>query len=191
MAKLSLAAELLWLSIDPGKGGLLARDGRKRRTAFAAADPDGGRVAPGWRAERAARAELAGAGLVEEKPLRLTDRHAAAERFRALWQKIEADELTDERDLQLAFLLASSGALAARLSVHEREIAYRRFKGLLAGRRPDVHVENAAVMTDGVAALAVGAVQDLGHAVHHGHHGAGGHHHAGGHHAGGHHHHGG
>jgi hypothetical protein len=136
-ARLSLAAELLWLSINPSHGGLLAPKPRRLRRALAAArasDEAAGSVGPGRgrHAAGAARRELVAAGLVKPgrllRNIELTDRAPAGRRFRALWERVEAKQPLDERDGQLALLLASAGVLTARLSPHDREIAWRRLK---------------------------------------------------------------
>jgi hypothetical protein len=200
-ADLSLQAELLWLSIDPAHGGLPPRVGRRQlRKALAAASlveaPDGrSKLARGRRSARSARRELLEAGLVEPqlrpRGLRLTDRAPAGRRFRDLWDAIEADELTSDRDIQLAVLLASSGALAARLTHHEQWIAWRRLKALMATgesgtwsagptSRPPLTQGIAAlgaVALRGLEGLAHDALHDLGHSAFGGH--SSGHHHGG------------
>jgi hypothetical protein len=169
-ADLSLSAELLWLSVDPAGAGLLPRSGRGRlRKALAAAravDRPGARwrVAPGFSARR----ELVAAGLVERslllRNLRLTDKRAAGHRFRELWEKIEAKELSGERDTQLAVLLASAGVLAARLTTYEREIAWRRLKPLVTAEDSGTWLaplSGAAPLSDGIAALGTVALQGM------------------------------
>jgi hypothetical protein len=197
--ELSLAAELLWLAVDPRGGGLLpSRRRRRLRKALAAAhrvdQPDARGVAQGWRAGRSARRDLVAAGLVEPslrlRKLRLVDRRSPGRRFRALWESIEADELAGERDHQLAVLLASSGVLAQRLATsYEREIAWRRLKGVLSSDASAAWVApltGAAEMTEGIAALGAvalrggeellgDALNDLGDSAFGGHH-DGGHH---------------
>jgi hypothetical protein len=179
---LSLTAELLWLSVAPAGHGLLPPQGRSRlRKALAAArevDQPGARstVAPGWSAGRSARRELIAAGLVERsfllRNLRLTDKRAAGRRFRSLWETIEAKAPLGERDTQLALLLASAGVLPARLTPYEREIAWRRLKGVLSSADAGTWLaplSAAAPLSDGIAALGTVAlhgmesfVQDLG-----------------------------
>lgn len=215
--QLSLAAELLWLSIKPSHGGLFARKPRRLRRALAAAHASDERARPlgfgrGWRAAGAARRELVAAGLVAPgrmlRNLELTDRAPAGRRFRALWERMEAKEPLDERDGQLAVLLASAGVLTARLSPHDREIAWRRLKAAIprdddgtwrapmSGTAPPPQWGGALgkVALRGWETLAAAALNDLaasiaphygtGHAHHGGvlHHGGG---YNGGHHGGG------
>jgi hypothetical protein len=164
--QLSLAAELLLLSIDPAHGGLLpGRRRRRLRKALGVArrvDDPGARDLGflGWTAGRAARRELVTGGLVEPKlllrNLRLTELRPAGPRFRALWRCIEEDELSSRRDRDLAVLLASSGVLAERLTSHQRWIAWRRLKGVMALDEAGVRsapLTGAAPLSFGIAAL--------------------------------------
>lgn len=159
---LSLAAETLLLAIDPGRGGLLARNRRRFRKAVSAAHrvAQGGSGRPHAWAIAQARGELAHAGLiVSGRPfaeLRLTDTARAARRFQDLRRGLLEGDLSDPRDQGLAALLAWSGILAGRLSRDEWRIAVRRLRGMAAtpaGRAP---LSAQQRMTEGV--LALGAV---------------------------------
>jgi hypothetical protein len=171
---LSLSAELLLLAVNPAHGGLLPRRRRRRlRNALTAArmvddSSARGTAFSGWRAGRVARRELLSADLIERKVLlrtaKLTDRRPAGRRFRALWDCIEADEFPDQRSRDLAVLLASSGVLAERLTSHQRWIAWRRLKGLMARDETGawvVPLTGAAPLSDGIAALGVAAFRGI------------------------------
>jgi hypothetical protein len=122
---LSLAAEVLLLSIDPGDGGLLAERRRVKRAVGAA----GGSLDD-------ALAELEQAGLVRGSlgllgdRVALVDRAPAGVRFRALQQAIRDDTLEGDREWDLFVLLAQSGVLARRLPRNERRAAASRLRKL-------------------------------------------------------------
>lgn len=166
--ELSLHAELLLLSIDPAHGGLLPPRSARLREALAAAARTDGTGGGGWRAGRRARRELLDAGLVTSelllRNLRLTDIGPPGRRFRSLWAAIESGELSDVRDRDLAMLLASAGALAPRLTSHERWIAWRRLKEVMAVDDSGAWVSplaGAAPLSDGVLALGVVALHGM------------------------------
>jgi hypothetical protein len=118
--------------------------------------------------------------------VRLTDKRAAGHRFRELWEKIEAKELSGERDMQLAVLLASAGVLAARLTNYEREIAWRRLKPLVTSDESGTWMApltGAAPLSEGIAALGAVSLHGIEHLAHdfgHAGFGGGGPHHHGG-----------
>lgn len=136
-AELSLAAELLLLSVAPAHGGLLPPRGRLRlRKALSAARvADGGLKRSGWRVGRTARRELIDAGLVEPalllRNLRLVDLTRPGRRFRRLVECIEAGVYDQRREGDLIVLLAAAGVLAERLTSHQRWIAARRLRSLI------------------------------------------------------------
>ena len=113
---LSLAAEVLLLSIDPADGGLLVRR-RRLKKALAAA---GGSY-------RAALAELRDAGVAGggRSPV-LIDRAPAGARFRRLQDAIREDDFADSDEFELFLLLAWTGVLARRLAADDRRRAARR-----------------------------------------------------------------
>lgn len=155
-ADLSLGAELLLLSIDPGDGGLLPHKRRRMRKALRAAGSD---------RHRALR-ELRSAGLVaRDLPfgrIRLVDRAAAGARFRRLKDALAEDAPADGRDRDLVFLLAWAGVLGARLSAHERRAASRRIRSLAetAQRSQGIAPANAA-LSPLILALGVAATEEL------------------------------
>lgn len=132
----SLAAKVLLLNVDPAKKGLLCASRRRLREALEAGraidQAEGGHLRGG--AIAAARRELVEAGLVTPARLlgnvRLTDSRAAASEFRALLHAIERCA-PGERDVDLLLLLATSGALAARLSTAERGVVAQRLRAVL------------------------------------------------------------
>lgn len=146
---LSLPAETLLLSIDPGDGGLLIKRRRAREAVRAAATVEGGRGSL-----RRATRELADAGLVEvrglRRRLRLTDRAAPARRFNAIKRASMSGEFPAERDQQLFVLLAGSGVLARRMNRDERRRARRRLSALLP--EPNAPI---AGLAPGLLALAI------------------------------------
>jgi len=79
---------------------------------------------------RHARRELHDAGLIAGG-LRLSDRGPVAERFRRIRHCLLEDDFADDRERELAVLLAWSGVLAARLSKQEQRVARRRLKELV------------------------------------------------------------
>lgn len=132
--ELSFTAELLWLAIDPAKGGLFPHHRRRFRKALALAhqvDRGGSRVDL-RQARREAVRELERLGLAQPKRalgrLRLADRARAAKRFNQLLRPIREDKLSDSRDKELLLLLAGSGVLAHRLTYEERRLAARRMR---------------------------------------------------------------
>jgi len=127
-------AELLWLAIEPEKGGLFPHHRRRFRKALALAhrvDRGDSRVDP-RRARREAVGELERLGLVQPRSvfgrLRLVDLARAHARFDQLLRRVREDELTDSRDKELLLLLGGSGVLAHRLSDEERRLAARRMR---------------------------------------------------------------
>ena len=127
-ADLSLGAELLLLSVDPGDSGLLGKRRRIRRALRAAGS-----------SRRQALGELRAAGLVtRDGPVgrvRIADRAQAAARFGRLREALAEGRLDDRsteegRERDLVMLLAWTGALGARLSAHERRVASRRIRAL-------------------------------------------------------------
>lgn len=135
--ELSFTAELLWLAIDPAKGGLFPHHRRRFRKALALAhqvDRGGSRVDL-RQARREAVRELERLGLVQPKRalgrLRLADRARAEERSSELLRRMREDELSDSRDKELLLLLAGSGVLAHRLTPEERRLAARRMRTFL------------------------------------------------------------
>lgn len=155
-ADLSLGAELLLLSVDPGDGGLFPHKRRRMRKALRAAGSG----------RRRALSELRGAGLVERDGpvgrVRLVDRAEAGARFRRLGEGLSKDALGQGRDRDLAFLLAWTGVLGARLSAHERRVASRRIRSLAetAQRAQGVAPANAA-LSPLILALGVAATEEL------------------------------
>lgn len=128
----SLTAELFLLAVDPGDGGLVPHARRRLRNALAATRGTGC-VLPGaaWRARRAAKDELARAGLIGMRGLRLTDRPRAAAHLRQVRACFQEPRLAEPRDLELLVLLAWSGVLQHRLNKDERRVANRRVRELL------------------------------------------------------------
>ncbi len=132
--ELSFTAELLWLAIDPAKGGLFPHHRRRFRKALALAHQvDRGASRVDLRqARREAIRELERLGLVQPKRalgrLRLADRARAEERSSELLRRMREDELSDSRDKELLLLLAGSGVLAHRLTYEERRLAARRMR---------------------------------------------------------------
>jgi hypothetical protein len=119
--ELSLPAEVLLLSIDPGDGGLVVNSRRRLRKSLKAA---GGSY-------RGALRELRDAGLVAgRRNPKLTDRGPAGTRFRTLWQAADADTLSEPRDIELFILLGWSGVLASRLPREDRRVAAIRLRKL-------------------------------------------------------------
>ncbi len=163
-ADLSLGAELLLLSVDPGRGGLLGKRRRLRKALRAA----------GTTRRRATR-ELTDAGLIEGTGpfdrVRLVDRAAAGARFRRLREAL-AEGTLDEghgegareegRERDLAMLLAWTGALGARLSAHERRVAGRRIRALAESARQAHEVPAAsAALPPLILALGLAATDEL------------------------------
>ena len=125
MEALSLSAEFLLLSIDPGDGGLIGDRKRVLRAVRAAGGtPD------------SALAELKDEALVRGglrrlgARVQLVDRAPPARRFRAIEEAVREDTLTDERDQELFVLLSWSGVMARRLPKHERRTAAARLRHL-------------------------------------------------------------
>jgi hypothetical protein len=132
MARLSLAAELLIVAIDPRRGGLLRRRRRHFRRALAVAS--GYRRTPlaGWRARRGAHRELRAAGLLApdstaRRP-RLADRKARAEVLRRVRRCVLDSSAGELRDRELLPLMAWSGLLVPWLTRDERRLALRRIQ---------------------------------------------------------------
>jgi hypothetical protein len=134
--QLSLAAELVWLSLDPNSEGSQGRRLWRLLGTMYAAEHSSSKPRPLLvrRAFRAARDELLAAGCIEptsrRRKLRLTDRPAAVRRFRTVWEGFAAKDFSTPRDTELALLLAAAGVLAVRLSPDDRRIAARRLRGL-------------------------------------------------------------
>ena len=140
---LSLPAELLLLSFDPGT----RRPYRVRRgrldVALAAAEAGGtggSRMAlrlRGRGARSRALAELQAAGLAEpgRKPV-LADRAALARRYERLAAGMRTGTFEDERDRTLVLLLASTGALAQRLRGRDPHWYKRMVTGLIPDENP-------------------------------------------------------
>jgi len=129
---LSLTAELLLPAVDPGDGGLLPHSRRRLRRALAASRGTGhGLPGAAWRARRAATDELARAGLVSKRGLRLTDPRRASARFGRVRTALYEPDAADARDLELPVLLAWCGVLGQRLTRDERRLAHRRVQDLL------------------------------------------------------------
>ena len=163
-ADLSLGAELLLLSVDPGRGGLLGKRRRTRKALRAAGS-----------SPRQALGELRAAGLVtRDRPfgrLRLVDRAQAGARFRRLREALAEGTLDEERaggtidegrDRDLAMLLAWTGALGARLSAHERRVAARRIRGLAQSARQAQEIPAAsAALPPLILALGLAATDEL------------------------------
>ena len=159
-ADLSLGAELLLLSVDPGQGGLLGKRRRIRKALRAAG-----------RSRRQALAELHAAGLVErDRPLgrqRLANRAEAGARFRRLRDALSEGRLDDGhadegRERDLAMLLAWTGALGARLLAHERRVAGRRIRALAQSARQAHEVPPAShVLPPVILALGLAATDEL------------------------------
>ena len=159
-AELSLGAELLLLSVDPGRGGLL---GKRRRIRKAL------RVAGSSR--RRALEELRDIGLVtRDRPfgrVRLADRAEAGARFRRLRDALAEGTLdegrADEgRERDLAMLLAWTGVLGARLSAHERRVASRRIRALAeSARRPQAVPSASHALPPLILALGLAATDEL------------------------------
>ena len=123
MEALSLSAEFLLLSIDPGDGGLIGDKKRVLRAVRAAGGtPD------------SALAELKAEGLVRGglgrigRRVELVDRAPPGRRYRAIEQAVREDTLADERDRELFVLLAWSGVMARRLPKHGRRTAGNRLR---------------------------------------------------------------
>jgi hypothetical protein len=159
-AELSLGAELLLLSVDPARGGLL---GKRRRMRKALRATGSGR--------RRALGELRAARLItRDRPLgriRLADRAEAGARFRHLREALadgtlDADGADEGRERDLAMLLAWTGALGARLSAHERRVASRRIRALAQSARRAHEVPSAShVLPPLILALGLAATDDL------------------------------
>lgn len=137
----SLAAELLLVAIDPNRGGLLPRRGRRFRRALAGAQGFA-RIAPlaGWRARRRAHGELARAGLLApdstaSRP-RLADREARTSVLRRVRRCVRDEAAGEPRDRELLLLMAWSGLLSEWLTRDERRLALRR---LHDGPAPQTH----------------------------------------------------
>jgi hypothetical protein len=127
--RLSLAAEVLLLAVDPSHGGLLVRRGPLRGALEQARALEGG----GERgAYRAARRELVRAGVIELSGLwrtpRIANRTAAKQHFSRMIERVETREPLPERDLQLLGVLAAAGVLDARLNTHQRSRAGRKLR---------------------------------------------------------------
>ena len=149
-AELSLPAELLLLSIDPERGGLLPRRQRRFRRALRAA---GG-------SRRRALRELRAAGLAarggRRRRIRLTDPAEARRRFKRLRDVIAAGTADDQRDVLLLVLLAYSGVLQSRLSKSERRRAARMLQRAMRQERTgawDVPLSGEQSVTEGIMAL--------------------------------------
>lgn len=136
---LSLAAELLLLSIDGTRGGLLPhRRTRLLRSLAVAARPEAGHgVASslrGLRVRRAAAQELQAAGLVRGRGivsrLQIADKSATGVRVRGLLEAVSANEDPTPRIAALMLFLSWMGVLGQRLSRHERRHAARHLRRL-------------------------------------------------------------
>jgi hypothetical protein len=152
---LSLSAEFLLLSIDPGDGGLIGDKKRVLRAVRAAGGtPD------------SALAELKEEGLVRGglgrlgARVELVDRTPPGRRYRAIEQAIRDDTLGDERDKELFVLLSWSGVMARRLPKHERRTAASRLRhvartsplaGVIAGSDSGDLLEESELIGAGLA----------------------------------------
>jgi len=143
---LSLAAEVLLLSIDPAGGGLLVKR-RRRRRLRRAVNAAGATLSD-------ALDELREAGLVRGSlgpfggRLELVDRGPAGQRFRELKDAMHHHRLGHEHDKQLFVLLAWTGVLARRLNRSERRVAVLRLRKLgrsLADAPREGAVSSAAI----------------------------------------------
>lgn len=122
---LSLSAECLLLSIDPGGGGLIGDKKRVLRAVRAAGGTPDSALAE-LKEERLVRGGVGWFGA----RLKLVDRAPPGRRFRAIEQAVRDDTLTDERDQELFVLLSWSGVVARRLPKHERRTAASRLRHL-------------------------------------------------------------
>jgi hypothetical protein len=153
---LSLSAETLLLSIDPGGGGLLGDKKRVLRSVRAA----GG--TPGSALDELKEEGLAqgGLGLLGGR-VQLVDRAPPARRFRELQEAIKADALSNQRDVDVFLLLASSGVLARRLPRADRRAAASRLRRL--AHAPADAPEAAAPSAVVAGLLVTGDAGDLLH----------------------------
>jgi hypothetical protein len=159
---LSLAAELLLLSFDPGTRALLpTRRGRLEHALGAADVEDAGDPEEsstralrrrGRRARRRALAELRAARLVEPgRQPQLADRAALARHFERLQGCLRANRFPEERDRVLVLLLTSTGALGRRLRGRDP----RWFERVVGGLVPEPSPTSRSTIPPSLVALAI------------------------------------
>jgi hypothetical protein len=159
---LSLAAELLLLSFDPGTRELFpTRRGRLEHALGAADVEDAGDHEEssaralrrrGRRARERALAELRAAGLVEpgRKPV-LADRTVLARHYERLQGCLRANRFPEERDRVLVLLLTSTGALGRRLRGRDP----RWFERVVGGLVPEPNPTSSPAIPASIVALAI------------------------------------